>query len=108
MAAAPRFKVYNPEGEYVAACKYPEDAAAVVAAHGPGAQIRDGHTRVVSPAGRGETPRLRLARWGWHEGHEDAPAGESYDVVAQTVVNRVPDPRSAEMLGTSAYSTKEE
>jgi hypothetical protein len=43
MAATPRYKVYNSEGEYVAACKYLEDAAAVCGMYPEGATIRDGH-----------------------------------------------------------------
>ena len=62
MSAAPRFKVYNPDGEYVAACKFAEDAAAIVAAYGDGATIRYGHRKVV-----------------FREGSEGASAGDSYD-----------------------------
>lgn len=42
MAASPDFKVYH-RNEYRAACKYVEDAAALVAVLGDGAQIRYGH-----------------------------------------------------------------
>jgi len=71
MAASPRFKVYNPEGDYIAACKHAEDAAALVALYGAGATIRLDHTRVM-----------------WREGAEVREAGESYDFVAQTVADR--------------------
>jgi len=73
MAGAPQFKVYTPEGEYVAACKLPEDAAAVVAAYGPGATIRNGHRKkdVVYTEG------------------VDGDAGDSYDEVARIVHERV-------------------
>ena len=70
MAASPEFKVYR-EGEYVAACKYAEDAAALVAMRQSG-QIRHGHSHVV-----------------WDEGNEDFEAGESYDGVAQIVYDRI-------------------
>lgn len=43
MAAAPRYKVYNPSGEYVAASKYAEDAALVAQGYGEGATVRLGH-----------------------------------------------------------------
>lgn len=66
MASSPRFKVYR-GGEYVAACKYAEDAAAIIAMSSSGV-IKDGHARVV-----------------WEEGKEEQPAGESYDFVAQTI-----------------------
>ena len=71
MAATPKYKVYNPSGAYVASCKHAEDAAAIVNLYGNGAQIRIGHSRVV-----------------WHEGHEKETAGNSYDIVAQTVHER--------------------
>lgn len=71
MARSPRYKVYSAEGEYIAACKFAEDAAAIVASY-EGGTIRDGHRKVV-----------------WHEGHEAETAGNSYDAVAQTVYERV-------------------
>lgn len=46
MSGAPSYKVYRPlpgngtKREYVASCKYLEDAAAIVALYGDGAQIR--------------------------------------------------------------------
>lgn len=36
MAGSPRFKVYSASGEYVASCKYPDIAAAVVSLLGAG------------------------------------------------------------------------
>lgn len=69
MASAPRFKVYSGAGIYVAACKDPTDAAAVVALYGSGATIRDGH---------------RAADVVFTNG-EDGDAGESYDAVAESV-----------------------
>jgi hypothetical protein len=39
MAASPEYKVFNPQREYIAACKHPEDAAAIVALYGYGSQI---------------------------------------------------------------------
>jgi hypothetical protein len=72
MAKTPEFKVYKDSGEYVAACKYPEDAAAIVASYGDGATIRLGHRRVI-----------------WQEGSETQPAGESYDYVYQVVMDRI-------------------
>lgn len=71
MASAPRYKIFNPEGEYVAACKYPEEAAALMTFLGDGAEIRDGHTKVV-----------------WTEGSELQPAAESYDFVTMKIEER--------------------
>lgn len=74
MAASPRWKVYSAEGEYVSACRYVEDAAAVVALYGCVATIRDGHREVV-----------------WTEGDDkDGCAADSYDHVADVVRTRVP------------------
>lgn len=73
MASAPKLKGYNPQGEYVAACKHAEDAAAIVAAYGSGATIRWNHRRIL-----------------WEEGKETAgKAGDSYDIVASVVNERM-------------------
>ena len=45
MAAAPNIKVFNPDNEYVASCKYFEDAGAVAFGYGPGATVRMGHAQ---------------------------------------------------------------
>lgn len=71
MAAAPAWKVYSPSGDYIASCKAPVFAAMIVASLGDGATIRWGHRQIV-----------------WTEGQEAIPAGESYDVVAQTCYDR--------------------
>ena len=73
MASSPDYKVYN-RSEYVAACKYPEDAAAIVAAYGEGATIRFGH---------------RAKDTVWREGKEDQSAGDSYDFAAAVVADRI-------------------
>lgn len=74
MAASPGLKVFNPSGEYVASCKFAEDAAAIVAIYGDGAQIRFGHR-----------PKDVV----WTEGSEEHPASESFDGVALVVAGRV-------------------
>lgn len=66
-------KVYGREGNYLAACVEPEGAAALVALAGEGATIRNGHARKNAV---------------WIEGAESQPAGESYDFVSQTVIER--------------------
>jgi hypothetical protein len=45
MAASPEFKLYDAAGTYQAACKQPEQAAALVSFLGDGATIRYGHTK---------------------------------------------------------------
>ena len=67
MSNVPSWKVYTPDGKYVAACKYPEDAAAVVASYGDGASIRWLHRKKDTV---------------WTEG-TDGSAGESYDACAR-------------------------
>jgi hypothetical protein len=71
MAASPQFKVYSADGQYVASCKYAEDAGAVVANY-MGGTVRFGHRRVV-----------------WREGREEDTAANSYDAVAQTIHARL-------------------
>lgn len=72
MAGSPVFKVYSSEGLYIAACKHAEDAAAIIAMRGEGATIRYQHGKVL-----------------WKEGSEVQPAGESYDLVSDTVNGRL-------------------
>lgn len=74
MASTPQFKVYNPQGEYVAAVKHLEDGAALVALYGIGATIRLGHLKSGVL---------------WTEGAEDQPAGESYDHVREVAERRI-------------------
>ena len=62
--------VHNEDGALVARTLHGEDAAALVAILGDGATIRV-HGSVL-----------------WHEGHEDQPAGESYDHVARLLEER--------------------
>lgn len=73
MATSPKFKVYNPGGEYVAACKYAGDAAAIVATYGEGAEIRLGHKRLLYK--EGTVPEIQ--------------ADDSYDAVAEYVLGRL-------------------
>ncbi len=76
MAASPRFKVYDADGEYVASFKYLEHAACLVAGiGGAGTTIRDRHATIL-----------------WTEGSEEFPAAESYDGVAQVAWARLNDP----------------
>jgi hypothetical protein len=72
MGASPDWKVYSEGGEYVAACKYPEDAAMIITGR-MGGTIRWGHSN---------------RRTVWREGHEAQPAGESFDLVAETCLRR--------------------
>ena len=71
MAATPRFKVYR-NGEYVASCKYAEDAAMMIALSN-GGDIRDGRNA------------LKIV---WREGSEDFSASESPDMAAQVIMDR--------------------
>ena len=71
MAGSPQLKIYNPDGEYIASCKYGEDAAALMALYGNGAKIKYQHGVTV-----------------WTEGEEAQPASESYDYVAQVIIER--------------------
>lgn len=71
MAQTPMLKVYV-RGEYVASCKHPEDAAAILSANGdPTGNIRCDHRLIV-----------------WREGC-DGQAGDSYDAVAALIERRL-------------------
>lgn len=71
--AVSNWKVYNPEGDHVAYCKYAEDAAALVAFYGNGASIS--HSSASAKL--------------WREGKESQPASESFDHVACIVHDRL-------------------
>lgn len=68
MASTPEWKVYR-DGEYVAACKYAEDAAAFVSI--AGSVVKHGHAHVV-----------------WTEGAEEFLAANSYDGAARIMEAR--------------------
>lgn len=68
MAASPPWKVYSVK-EYVAAFKYPEDAARFIDQDGD--EVRYGHNLVV-----------------WVEGSEDQSATESFDSAADVMRGR--------------------
>ena len=74
MAATPRFKVYNRDGEYIAATRYPDDAAVLAGARGEGTTVRLLH-------GVRDTV--------WREGAEEFSASESYDGAAATMLDRL-------------------
>ena len=74
MATSPKFKIYSGPREYVAACKYAEDAAAIVSNYFMGT-IRLGHTKKDIL---------------WLEG-SDGAAADSFDVVAETVYTKEAD-----------------
>lgn len=67
MAASPQWKVYTPEGEYVASAKHTEGASLLMSLYGRGSTIRYDHRKIV-----------------WTEGI-DGNAGESYDYTAEQI-----------------------
>ena len=71
MASTPKFKIYTASGEYVAATKYAEDAAVLIAVQGNGATVRLNHRRKL-----------------WTEGTESLSAAESYDYAASVINER--------------------
>lgn len=67
MAASPQWKVYTPQGEYVASTKHTEGASLLMSLYGTGATIRFDHRKVV-----------------WTEG-VDGAACQSYDYTADQI-----------------------
>lgn len=57
--------------EFVAKCRYAEDAAAVVGLYGEGAVVKANHGRIV-----------------WREMHEPTSAADSYDMAADLMRQR--------------------
>ena len=47
MGASPQWKVYTPEGEYVASTKHTEGASLLVNLYGTGSTIRFDHRKIV-------------------------------------------------------------
>jgi hypothetical protein len=74
MASSPGLKIFNAEGQYIAACKAGEDAACLVAFNGAGSTIRHGHAKSSIV---------------WTEGSETQSAAESYDFVVTTICARI-------------------
>jgi len=68
--STPNWKCYL-QGEYMAACKHAEDAAALVSVW-TGGEVRWRHKNVV-----------------WREGAETFPAGESFDRAAEIMRQRI-------------------
>ena len=73
MASAPKWKVYDADGRYQAACKEIEAAAALIGFYGVDATIRFDHAKSAIV---------------WTEGRESQLAHESYDFVADLAVRR--------------------
>ncbi len=71
MSGTPKWKVYTESGEYIAACKYPSDAAAIVGLSN-GGTVRYDHKRIV-----------------WCEGQEAVEASQSYDEAAEIMLSRI-------------------
>ena len=71
MASSPRFKVYDAEGRYQAACHEAEAAACLVELYGDGSTVRDRHRLIV-----------------WREGQEEQSAAGSWDYAAQVMLTR--------------------
>lgn len=69
MGASPQWKVYTPQGEYVASTKHTEGASLLMSLYGNGATIRFDHRKIV-----------------WTEG-VDGNASQSYDYTAM-IINR--------------------
>ena len=83
MGASPSWKVYTAAGEYIAACKYPSDAAAVVGLSNSGT-VKWCHKLVV-----------------WREGQETVGASRNYDEAAEIMLLRL---REAYPLSTPRRS----
>lgn len=75
MSGTPKLKFFTPAGEYEASCKHPTSAAALCALYGAGSEVRWGHSKSNTLYTEGE----------------DGEAAESYDRVAETIINRAPD-----------------
>lgn len=72
MAMTPRFKVYDSKGEYIASCKYLEDASALMTINGKLSTIREGHKKVI-----------------WTEGKEEVLASDTIDGAIKIMSSRI-------------------
>lgn len=74
--SSPVFKVYRQCGEYIGCCKYASDAGWLAAVSGDGATVRYGHSKKDTL---------------WVEGGEVTTASESFDRVAEIILERYDD-----------------
>ena len=72
MAAAPKYKVYTDEGEYIGAFKHAADAAMLAGFRGDGATVRNGHA---------------VRNIVWTEGKEEF-SGNCHDAAAELIHQR--------------------
>lgn len=72
MAKSPDYKVYDSDGNYQAAVKFPVLGVVLAGFLGPGATVRYGHSRIV-----------------WTEGAEDDKETDSYDEAERLIAKRV-------------------
>ena len=77
MAAAPQFKVFTPDGEYIGCCKDAEDAGALACFRGIGSTIRTGHSK------RDTVYTV------------NAESADSYDAIAESVFSAIETRRAA-------------
>lgn len=78
--SSPVWKIYTRDGEYVAACKDAEDAAALVGLRGDGSTVRYDHKTTV-----------------WREGSEECSALDNYDQAAATMHARISEVHARSM-----------
>lgn len=72
LGGSPKWKLYNAEGEYIAACRYVEDALMLMAFNGDDSTIKFDHRTLV-----------------WTEGKEEIRASESIDRAVAIVDERM-------------------
>lgn len=86
MAASPKYKVYDPQGEYVAACKQGKDAAALMLLHGPGSRV-----------GYSKAKRATLAVFSNEEAFQRAGHHEGFDLLSRSIGAKIDAKDSAAM-----------
>lgn len=72
MASSPKWKVYDPNGDYMASTKEIAGSALLMSLYGEGSTIRYDHRTIV-----------------WTEG-ADGEAAQSYDGTAEVIASRLP------------------
>lgn len=86
MAGSPKYKVYDNDGQYVAACKFAEDAAILVSIGYPDrGEVRLNHSKVLFVS--------------------SPESSDSYDAIAEQIVRREREVRQvqAAMTSTGTY-----
>ena len=90
MPRSPQLKIFAPNREYIASCKYAEDAINLAQFRGIGAEVRKGHEKQFVI---------------WRVSNDDDLTGDGNDIIdAELLWDRIDDIIAASGSSTNSYS----